>query len=66
LIEIITLQIEIPWFWMVLEDNLQISDMDWAILSVGHEHHSANQCPQKPKNLKSCLKIFSQECKIIS
>jgi hypothetical protein len=55
LIEIITLQIEIPWFWIVLEDSLQIgNDMDWAILSVGHEH-SANQCPRKlqkwPKNI---------------
>ncbi|EFX88862.1 hypothetical protein DAPPUDRAFT_311151 [Daphnia pulex] len=37
---------KIPWFWMVLEDSLQICNMDWAILSVGHEH-SANQCPQK-------------------
>jgi hypothetical protein len=50
LIEIITLQIEIPWFWIVLEDSLQICNMDWAILSVGHEH-SANQCPRKLQKL---------------
>jgi hypothetical protein len=50
LVEIITLQIEIPWFWMVLEvvDSFQICNMDWAILSVGH---SANQCPRKLQKL---------------
>jgi hypothetical protein len=51
LVEIITLQIEIPWFWMVLEveDSFQICNMDWAILS-GHKH-SANQCPRKLQKL---------------
>jgi hypothetical protein len=58
------LQIEIPWFWMVLEDSLQICNMDWAILSVGHEH-SANQCPQKLQKLPENT-VFSQKCKFIS